>query len=133
MANDRRVLEKSRPQVDESKRIGLKEELTLVKELQTQNPRKRVNSSIWVDYDEDDDMEMLEDEDEEIIKQKNANKKRKMLDLEVYDDRQFYSLLLKSFITSKASRTSEGLLSANEAKHLSALRALRKKKDVSDK
>jgi hypothetical protein len=113
--NSSRQIEKSRMPLHETERLGVTE---LRKKLEKLDYQSATNE---IDLDEDDDTDDnvdqdVEDQRQELLdlydvheekefdlsnyeqaskKKKIAVKKRKLYDLEVYDDRQFYSVLLK--------------------------------------
>ena len=125
--DEKRIIEKSRMPKNDSQRLG-RETHSLVPS--DQRPQEES------DDDDDGNSDSGDDDDEndsDDIDRKN-NKKRKGAfddyDMEVYDDRPFYSMLLKTFITN--SSNGEGV-SNIRASDLSALKKYKRSKSVVDR
>ena len=86
LEDDNRVIEKSRAVWNESQRMD----------------KGMDSTSMYMKNNGMNQQEHTDDEDEPRIKTKNKGETGQF-DLECYDDRPFYSLLLKSFIESSAS------------------------------
>ncbi len=117
LEDEDRTIEKSRLPLHDSERIG--------RSLEDEIPDdQRANDS---NEDEDSDEDSDSDSDNNKGKGNAAAKKRKRekYDLEVYDDRPFYSMLLKTFITS--GNGGDGA-SSMRAADLSALRKYKRSK-----
>lgn len=113
LRNSSRQIEKSRMPLHETERLGLSELKKKLEKLDYQSATNEVDEEDIVEEDGDQDIEDqrhellelygiheekefdLSDYEQASKKKKIKVKKRKLYDLEVYDDRQFYSVLLK--------------------------------------
>ena len=85
LGDETRVIEKTRVLVSESKRLY----------------GDKRNSEI----ERNDDLDAIDDEILEAGTSRKRTRQKELYDEEVYDDRQFYSMLLKTFITSSSNPT----------------------------
>eukprot|EP01039_Chlorochromonas_danica_P009339 gene9339-10307_t len=131
LSDERRLMERSRPSVEDSQRLDLSHELSHILP-EEQEHQHHLHGLVDGLYFHPRGLGGDDDDDEGNHSHKNKNKKRKVIDAEVYDDRPFYSLLLQTFITTTTQHHhGSGGSHGNDnlrASDLAVLRAYKKKK-----
>ena len=100
-----RTIEKSRLPLHDSERIGRCHEVII--------PEDQSLKGSKVDGDSSEDSDNDSDRDNDNDNAAAKKRKKQHYDLEVYDDRPFYSMLLKSFITNGSGGDSSSMRAAD--------------------